>query len=148
MGSVPLNFFHSYEYVFCPFSTSAKLIQSLSSTSSAALKMAPSLTDTVQQHFSDSNKPVSRSVFPDGIKTSGQHPPLYKELKPYEDFPNEIAGATVWNADDYKNNPERWTHHFTDEEIAELSRAADDFRAAAIPLTGISKVRRDRLLRS
>jgi len=104
------------------------------------LTMAPGLIDTLQQQAPKFIRPLSRSIFPDGIKTSGQHPPLYEELRPYEDFPSEINGATVWNANDYKDNPERWTHNFTDEEVAELSAAADDFRGAEIPLTGISKV--------
>ncbi|KAL1393955.1 hypothetical protein HDK64DRAFT_13868 [Phyllosticta capitalensis] len=86
-----------------------------------------------------SSVPVDRNVFPDGIKTSGQHAPLYDQLRPYEDFPKEITGPTVWNADNYKNNPERWTHPFSEEEVAELSAAADKFIADGIPLTGISK---------
>lgn len=83
---------------------------------------------------------VDTSVFPDGLKTSGQHPPLYDLLHPYEDFPKEIQGPTVWKADDYKNNPERWTHPFSEEEVAELDKAADAFLAAGHPLTAMSKV--------
>ena len=102
--------------------------------------MAPGLTESFPNHTPTIEKQVSPSIFPDGIKTSGQHPPLYHQLSPYEVFPHEITGPTVWNAGDYRNNPERWTHWFTDEEIAELSEAADKFRDAGIPLTGISKV--------
>lgn len=83
---------------------------------------------------------VPLSIFPDGIKTSGQHPPLYDQLRPYRDFPEEITGPTVWNANDYRNNPERWTHHLSEDEIEELGAAADKFKADGIPLTGISKV--------
>ena len=81
-----------------------------------------------------------RSIFPDGIKTSGQHPPIYEQLRSYEDFPDEIIRPTVWDAKDYRNNPERWTHWLSEDEIAELSDAADEFQVASIPLTGISKV--------
>lgn len=102
--------------------------------------MAPALTAAYPNHSSTIEKHVPRSLFPDGIKTSGQHPPLYHQLRPYEDFPHEITGATVWDANDYKDNPERWTHWFSDEEIAEMSEAADNFTNASIPLTGISKV--------
>lgn len=102
--------------------------------------MAPGLTATLTKHTSTVGKQVPRSIFPDGIKTSGQHPPLYHQLRPYEDFPHDITGATVWDANDYKDSPERWTHWFTDEEIAEMSEAADNFRDAGIPLPGISKV--------
>ena len=88
-----------------------------------------------------SQRIVDRKLFPDGIKTSGQHPPLYDQLRPYSDFPREITGETVWKAEDYANNPERWVHVFNSQEIAELSAAADKFLADKIPLTGISKVR-------
>ena len=83
---------------------------------------------------------MDRKIFPDGIKTSGQHPPLLEHLRPYSDFPKEISGETVWKAEDYTNNPERWIHVFSEEEVEELSATADKFLAAKTPLTGISKV--------
>lgn len=86
------------------------------------------------------NELAPRSIFPDGIRTSGQHPPLYDVLKPYEEFPKEIAGPTVWKKEDYVDKPEAWVHRFTKEEIQELSEAADQFIERGIPLTGISKV--------
>ncbi|EAW18249.1 TauD/TfdA family dioxygenase [Aspergillus fischeri NRRL 181] len=79
------------------------------------------------------------SLFPDGLKTTGQHPPLYEHLQPFESFPKEITGPTVWTADEYRNRPEKWTHRFTPEELDELSRAGDEFINSKIPLTGISK---------
>ncbi|KAG9558049.1 Clavaminate synthase-like protein, partial [Aureobasidium melanogenum] len=81
----------------------------------------------------------SPKVFPDGVKTAGQFDPIYNQLAPYSAFPKEITGPTVWHAEEYKNNPERWTHPFSDDEIAEISKAADDFIASATPLTGITK---------
>lgn len=48
------------------------------------------------------NHEAPKHIYPDGIKTSGQHPPLYDQLHPYEDFPKEITGATVWNNAEYK----------------------------------------------
>lgn len=104
--------------------------------------MAPGLTESAPaatHTSSTSNKAVSKSVFPDGLKTSGQHPPNYDLIRPYKDFPKEISGPTVWKAEDYRNNPERWTHVFSDEEIAELGTAADAFIAAGTPLTGMKK---------
>jgi hypothetical protein len=86
------------------------------------------------------NDAAPRSIFPDGIRTSGQHPPLQEALKPYSAFPKEITDPTVWKREDYENNPERWTHPFTEEEIRELSDAADQFIERGIPLTGITKV--------
>ena len=87
-----------------------------------------------------SHRNVNRKIFPDGIKTSGQHPPIYHALRPYSDFPNEITGPTVWKAEDYTSNSERWVHNFSDEEIEELSLVTDKFLADSIPLTGISQV--------
>lgn len=86
------------------------------------------------------NHKALKSVFPDGIRTSGQHAPVFDQLKSYEAFPKEITGPTVWKKDDYINNPERWTHPFTDQEIEELGQATDKFIDKGIPLTGITKV--------
>jgi len=86
------------------------------------------------------NESAPKDIFPDGIRTSGQHPPLYDVLKPYSEFPKEIRGPTVWKAEEYVNNPERWVHRFTPDEIQELSDTTDRFLASGIPLTGISKV--------
>lgn len=91
-----------------------------------------------------SNNNAPRDIFPDGIKTSGQHPPLYDALKPYSEFPKEITGPTLWRKEDYENKPEAWTHPFTDEEIEDLGKAADAFIASGTPLTGISKVSSNR----
>ncbi|KIY04142.1 uncharacterized protein Z520_00834 [Fonsecaea multimorphosa CBS 102226] len=101
--------------------------------------MAPGIMLT--QPDTTPNPPVKQSLFPDGLKTSGQWPPVYEQLRPYEDFPKEISGPTLWKAEDYRWYPERWTHRFRSAEIAELSAAADEFIASGIPLTGISKER-------
>lgn len=103
--------------------------------------MPPALTETpaAASHLLSTNTTAPKSIFPNGIKTSGQHPPLYDQLKPYSSFPKEITGPTVWKAEDYINNPERWTHPFSEDEIAEISRTADKFLADAMPLTSISK---------
>lgn len=86
------------------------------------------------------NHDAPRDIFPDGIRTSGQHPPVQDQLKPYSAFPKEVTGETVWRKEDYENNPEKWIHPFTDEEVQELSDTADRFIEQGIPLTGISKV--------
>lgn len=105
--------------------------------------MAPTATqlppNLPSQTFSYNNP--SPKVFPDGIKTSGQTNPNYDQVRPYSAFPKEITGPTAWDAVEYANNPERWTHVFSDDEIAEISKAADDFIASDTPLTGITKVR-------
>jgi len=106
--------------------------------------MAPSLVDSEptapHQLSNPAQNGVDRKIFPDGIKTSGQHPPLLDLIRPYSDFPKEITGETVWKAEDYANNPERWVHVFSEAEISELSEVADKFIASQTPLTGVSKV--------
>ncbi|KAL2855996.1 hypothetical protein BJY01DRAFT_203619 [Aspergillus pseudoustus] len=82
---------------------------------------------------------VPLDVFPDGLKTTGQHPPIYEALHPFDEFPKQISGPTLWKAEDYRDAPEKWTHRFTEEEVAELSATADAFLASKTPLTGISK---------
>ncbi|KAF2758241.1 Clavaminate synthase-like protein [Pseudovirgaria hyperparasitica] len=103
--------------------------------------MVPGLVEnlpTAPHQFSNNNS-VPQDIFPDGIRTSGQHPPLYDLLVPYDKFPKQIIGPTVWKAEDYTKNPERWTYVFNEEEVAELSETADVFLQSGIPLTGISK---------
>jgi hypothetical protein len=103
--------------------------------------------DTAPAHSSSptglkvKNEDAPRSIFPDGIRTSGQHPPLYDVLRPYSDFPKEIVGPTVWHREQFIESSEGWTHPFSDDEINELGRAADNFIASGTALTGISKVR-------
>lgn len=99
--------------------------------------MAPALTEAASHTLS--NHAVSKAIFPDGLKTSGQHNPDYSLIRPFADFPKQITGPTVWKAEDYRNNPERWTHGFSDVEIAELGEAADRFIASGTPLTGMTK---------
>jgi hypothetical protein len=81
-----------------------------------------------------------KSLFPDGLKTSGQHPPTQNLLTPPSLFPKKITGPTVWKASDYHAHPERWTHAFSASEVEELGKAADDFIASKRPLTGMAKV--------
>ena len=104
--------------------------------------MAPSLTSAENENIivSSTKFQVSRAIFPDGIKTSGQHPPNYNEVKDHSEFPGKIEGPTLWTAEDYKDNRERWVHQFSNEEIEEMSKAAEAFIASGIPLTGITKV--------
>jgi hypothetical protein len=108
----------------------------LTSSSPPAPHALP-LKSTTTTNFENHKAPLS--IYPDGIKTSGQHPPIYSKLRPYEDFPKEITGPTSWDAAEYRQNPERWTHPFNDSEIAEISSAADAFIASGTPLTGISR---------
>ncbi|KAL5335704.1 hypothetical protein BJX70DRAFT_310797 [Aspergillus crustosus] len=79
------------------------------------------------------------SLFPDGLKTSGAHKPDYTRIRPFSDLPAQITGPTVWQASEYIDSPERWTHSFTDSEVAEISTASDDFIESGTPLTGITR---------
>lgn len=102
--------------------------------------MAPSAIETIETSTVFTYDNPSKKLFPDGIKTSGQFDPNYDLLKPYEEFPKEITGPTVWKAEEYAKSPETWTHYFAEEELKELSDAADAFMASETPLTGITKV--------
>lgn len=101
--------------------------------------MAPGIIETNEMKQPSASS-VKLSVFPDGLRTSGQHPPVYSQVRPYEDFPEFHTGSTVWKAEDYRDNPELWTHKLSAEEILEISRASDEFMLKGTPLTGISKV--------
>jgi hypothetical protein len=84
--------------------------------------------------------PADKSIFPDGYKTAGQQEPVYSHIVPFDKFPKEIKGVTVWKPEDFKNNPEKWTHAFTDDEMAEIGAAADKYIESELPLTAIAKV--------
>jgi hypothetical protein len=86
------------------------------------------------------NEDATQSIFPDGIRTSGQHPPLYEVLRPHSDFPDEIRGPTVWTRDEFTDNLQAWTHALTEDETRELSAVADLFIDSGTELTGISQV--------
>lgn len=96
------------------------------------------ITETIPATVS--TRAVDLTKFPDGFKTSGQHPPVYSQVRPYSDFPKQIQGPTVWQAENYSQAPEKWTHRFTEEEIQEISDASDKFIQDKTPLEGISKV--------
>ncbi|KAI9745204.1 MAG: hypothetical protein M1818_001482 [Claussenomyces sp. TS43310] len=105
--------------------------------------MAPSILESgpTAAHLpsSSGNRPVDPKIFPDGFKSSGQHAPILSTIRPYADFPKHITGPTVWQADDYQTNPERWVHVLSANEVQELSDVADQFIASKTPLTGISQ---------
>jgi hypothetical protein len=102
--------------------------------------MAPAATSTLPTAPHNLTGPIDINLFPDGLKTTGQHNPLYDHIVPFEKFPKQITGPTVWDPEEYRESPEKWTHVFSDDQIHELSTAADAFLASKTPLTGISKV--------
>ncbi|KAH8704811.1 taurine catabolism dioxygenase TauD, TfdA family protein [Talaromyces proteolyticus] len=94
---------------------------------------------TAPHELSANTNTIDIKLFPDGLKTTGQHAPLPEFVRPFDKFPRQITGPTVWQADEYTTQPEKWTHRFTSAEIDELSATADQFIAAGTPLTGISQ---------
>lgn len=89
--------------------------------------------------------PVDRKLFPDGLRTSGQHPPIESQLSPFKSFPREITGRTVWTPQEMIDNPGGWIHQWTETELKELRHAVDKFEASGTPLVQINKVRWDYL---
>jgi hypothetical protein len=96
--------------------------------------MAPSILEAQPPTGHTLSKTLDRKNL-----TSGQHPPIQSALRPYSEFPKKIQGQTVWKSEDYQNNPERWIHDFSEDELEELSTVADKFIAEEIPLTEVSK---------
>lgn len=87
------------------------------------------------------DEPVDLNLFPDGLRTTGQNPPLYELIRPFSDFPKEIKGVTAWDKEDYSGeNESKWKRHFTPEEIEELGEAADKYLESGRPLTAMCKV--------
>jgi hypothetical protein len=84
--------------------------------------------------------PVDRRFFADGLRTSGQHPPIESQLSSFDQFPKRITGRTVWTPDEMADNPDKWIHKWTPSELAELERAVDAFMSSGVQLVNISKV--------
>lgn len=87
------------------------------------------------------HQPVDRKAFPDGLRTSGQHPPVESQLRPFSAFPTEITGPTVWEGSEIAARQEEWVHVWTESELNELLQAVDAFTISGIPLININKVR-------
>ena len=111
----------------------------LSNGKSSAHSLLP--PNTISKNQPSTAADLDRKLFPDGLKTSGQHAGMPSALRPYSEFPKHIqASRNLWKAEDYKEHPERWTHPFTQEEISELAHAADTYIASGRPLTGMARV--------
>ena len=101
--------------------------------------MAPIAT-SLPNEFAVESKPTSAS-FSDGLRTSGQHPPVYELLQPYDAFPRTITTQnTLWTGDGLQVNTEKWCYPFDPSEILELGQAADRYIEAQLPLVNITKV--------
>ena len=74
-------------------------------------------------------------------RTSGQHEPLFDLITPYEQFPQEITGPTVWEPKDFVDHPEKWIHRWSAAELAEIDMAARAFDASGQPLTAVTAAR-------
>jgi len=126
--------YHIKEYI-------ASNHQPLNTKNSENKSPSQSQETTYKENMTTAPSPTApKHLFPDGLKTSGQHNPTYDLLTPPSLFPKEISGPTVWKAEDYRDHPERWTHVFSASEVEELGKAADGFIAGGRPLTGMAKV--------
>ncbi|KAJ2967199.1 hypothetical protein NQ176_g9779 [Zarea fungicola] len=83
--------------------------------------------------------PIDRKFFPDGLRTSGQHPPIPDQLRPFEAFPKHITGATVWEGKDIATRQDEWVYRWTESDLTELLQAVDAFIISGIPLININK---------
>jgi hypothetical protein len=76
--------------------------------------------------------------------TQGQHDVLFDLVQPYEHFPKQITGSTVWRAEDFRAEPERWQKRWSEEHVRELEEAYEAFERTGLPLTAITRVRHTR----
>ena len=73
-------------------------------------------------------------------RTQGQHDVLQHLVPPYSQFPKRVDGPTVWNADEFRAQPERWQKRWSAEHIRELDEAYEGFKRSGLPITAITRV--------
>ncbi|WOO84275.1 Taurine hydroxylase-like protein SAT17 [Vanrija pseudolonga] len=73
------------------------------------------------------------------LLTSGQHEPLFDILTPYEQFPKEVTGPTVWTKEEFESNPKAWKWRWTPEQIADLEAAYDEWEKTGKSLPEINR---------
>lgn len=74
--------------------------------------------------------------------TAGQTEPTLSLIQPYEAFPKQVTGRTVWKREQFISAPDVWQHHWTPRQLGLLDKAYDDFAASGKDLTEINKVGR------
>jgi hypothetical protein len=72
--------------------------------------------------------------------TSGQHEPVPELITPYELFPKEITGPTVWKREEFIQDTSRWQYRWSAEQITELEKSYETFLASGLDLPSINKV--------
>lgn len=50
-----------------------------------------------------------------------------------------MDGPKLWQRDDYQNNPGKWIHDWTEDEIAQIFEATLNYEKTGLPLTAISR---------
>jgi hypothetical protein len=73
-------------------------------------------------------------------RTAGQHEPVPELIQPYSAFPKKVTGPTVWQAEEFRAQPERWQRKWTLELIQDLEDAYAAFEKSGKPITAITKV--------
>lgn len=79
------------------------------------------------------------SGFEGSANIHSQHDQLKETITPYESYPKEVTGARLWTRDDYQNNPGRWVHDWTEDELSQIEVATDNFAKTGLQLTAITK---------
>jgi hypothetical protein len=72
--------------------------------------------------------------------TQGQKDVSFDLVQPYSSFPRKVVGPTVWQAQEFRDDPERWQHQWSSDQIQDLEQAYESFRVSGKPLTSVSKV--------
>ncbi|KAL1406724.1 hypothetical protein Q8F55_006128 [Vanrija albida] len=73
------------------------------------------------------------------LLTSGQHEPIFDILTPYDQFPQEVTGPTVWTKEQFESDPKAWKWRWTPEQIADLEKAYVEWEATGKSLPEINR---------
>lgn len=75
-----------------------------------------------------------------GCLLSCAHIPI--SVEPYEAFPQEVTGPTLWTADDYRSESAKpkWVRWWSADEISQIEAASKLWKESGRPLTEIEQV--------
>ncbi|KAK4686742.1 hypothetical protein P7C73_g3388, partial [Tremellales sp. Uapishka_1] len=73
------------------------------------------------------------------LLSAGQTEPLAELIQPYNKFPKQVTGPTVWKREDFVDNPDQWKYTWTSEQIAALDGAYESFQKSGKNITEIRR---------
>jgi len=123
--------------VISPLEPLSQGLSKLSISRTPALDTNPDLPLVRSQRLDTSYEPSLKLWEAD---TKAYQKPATLELDPLpEGFPDQTDGPTLWNGKELVNQPEKWLHQFTAEEIADVQQAAAHFDGLKLPYSAITQ---------